>query len=242
MKAAERIQQQIHDYKIAHNIKDNVPPDRDHLQSLDIDEDKAIVIDRNGNELCRFFVTIAGRKLFFRFPIFDKYDKFLKRFAELCQYLSRCIPNVELNDDNVELFKNPIAKSLWAEATGIAVAQSKRVRELIIDMFFNHLGAYVEGIEIYERKFETQKHFTKRLTKAHVDWFRKNATMDKIQHILYACFAVDELIKKKATMGGMIKSHPHHLPEQNSENTSVQNPEPTPKNSEVIQFSSLKLL
>jgi hypothetical protein len=242
MKTAERIQQQISEYKIAHNIKDNVPPDKDHLQSLNIDEDKAIVIDRNGNELCRFFVTIAGRKLFFRFPIFDKYDKFLKRFAELCQYLSRCIPNVELTDDNVELFKNPIAKSLWAEATGISVAQSKRVRELIIDMFFNHLGAYVENIKIFERKFETEKRFTKRLTKAHIKWFRENATMDKIQHILYACFAVDELIKKKATIGGVIKNHPPHLPEQNSENTSAQKAESTPKNSEVIQFSSLKLL
>jgi hypothetical protein len=237
-----RIKEEIEKYKREHNIGNNAPPDRDILQSLDINEDKTTVMDANGKELCRFYIEIDGRKLFFKFPIFDKYDLFQKKLAELTIYLSKAVGEVEITPNNVEIFNNPIAKSLWQEAAGYAVAGSKRVRELVIDIFFNTLSGYVDEIVCHKRIWETEQYYNDRVTKRHLKWFMQHVTVDKLQHIFHCCYAVDELIKVNATQGNIKKKLPHLLQAQSSKNISAKNPGSAPKSSAPTQLSSLKPL
>jgi hypothetical protein len=235
----------------------------DHIVKIQPSEDVILAINpETKEELCKLMFEIGSHRVFFNTPVLCKFDKFALKFAQLLTYLSQYAENLdtrkegEEDSDLVKLYKDPSHNPIWRKLSAIALNARSIVRELAIDIFFNYLDGYIEGVQP-KKKIYWWKQFLykergndlieelerKRFAKAQIKWFKKNFRIDSLQRIFSACLAVDDLIKKNATFV-LEKEIRKPLPSKgrNIEDIFAKRQESTPQDSTVTQPSSLEQL
>jgi hypothetical protein len=188
------------------------PISQDHIIKINPSEDIILALDPDsGKELCRFNFQVNGKQVYFKTPTWGKWDGFKKKLTELFVYLMEHAPNIDARKadeeeaDLVKLFRDPAHNPAWRKLSGAAISTRKRVRNLVLEIFFDYLDGYIDGLEInYPQKGllrkremtdnEKKKHFTK----VQAEWFIENARIDDSQRVFSACLAVEDLVKKNA--------------------------------------------
>lgn len=167
------------------------PTTHDHIVKLDLDKDIVLALDENGNELCRFAFEVDGRDVAFTTPKLFKWSGFVRKMAILFSRLAQFAPNAQMPDNKIENYIDPTTNAVWNTIVTKVIMARQDINALITNIFFKYLDGCIEGIE--KRWWQSDE-------KAQIKWFRRHVEIADLQKIFAAVLAVDDLIKKNATI------------------------------------------